>query len=55
MNCKGCSLAYDTKDRKPIVLVGCGHSICQLCVAQLKEQAENESHDVSIYRKTSVP
>ena len=55
MNCKGCNFAYDTKNRKPIVLVGCGHSVCQLCVVQLREQAENEAHDESIYRKTSVP
>ena len=29
--CKGCSFNFHVDDRKPRVLVPCGHSVCEIC------------------------
>ena len=55
MNCKGCNFAFNANNRKPLILVGCGHSVCRLCILQLKEQCENEAQEASIYHVTSAP
>lgn len=38
--CKACSLSFDTLNRKPRVLVPCGHSVCELCSQNLKNCIE---------------
>jgi len=34
MNCKSCSNEYNLFDRKPCILLLCGHTICQRCARE---------------------
>ena len=38
--CKPCGMPFNLDQRKPHVLVGCGHSLCGLCVQALAAKFE---------------
>jgi len=38
MNCKVCYEKYTKEERKPLTLMPCGHSLCELCLSELKKQ-----------------
>jgi hypothetical protein len=38
MNCKICFENFNHKERIPITLMLCGHSVCLDCLAELKQQ-----------------
>lgn len=48
MNCKGCLHNFDTRERKPLILIECGHSVCWTCLKQASEKVyrPNESPDL---------
>ena len=38
MNCKICFEKYDKEMRKPLIALPCGHSLCSVCLLELKKQ-----------------
>ena len=38
MNCKGCQEKFNGSDRRPLILIKCGHSMCQMCIEKAQEQ-----------------
>ena len=35
MNCQNCSKTYNNTNRKPLLLIFCGHSLCSTCAQTL--------------------
>jgi hypothetical protein len=42
MNCKSCSNEYNLFDRKPYILLLCGHTICQRCAKEKRLSNKNK-------------
>lgn len=38
MNCKICFENFDLNEHKPMVMIPCGHTVCQKCLERIKQQ-----------------
>lgn len=44
LNCERCGEAYSATDRQPVIMPDCGHTFCEVCIADLLAATPKQCH-----------